>query len=249
MFSAAPSTSTSRRTRKPAADGSSLATPVVDAWALCAAPNASFTYTSASAASARAKSGSFDSSPGLKRRFSSISTPPGGRSRTREAASGPTQSGDSDTGRSNSSARRRATGATLSSFTTLPFGRPIWQQRTTLHPQATRYSIVGNEARMRESSDMSDLSEVKGTLKSTRTSTVLPSRCKSSSVVSLATVSRAGGLRSLSQDRGRPPARPARAPPAHLPCSFPRGPRRTASSPSRPAPRAARLHPQAPARA
>ena len=66
---------TSRSSSRPATAGlSSSATPAVEAWARCAAPKASFTYTSASAASSRASSGSFFVSPGSQRVFSSTST-------------------------------------------------------------------------------------------------------------------------------------------------------------------------------
>ena len=75
--SALPRYSTSSAIRKPAAASLTWCTmPSVDACARCADPNASFTYTSASEASAAANAGSFFSSSAWKRRFSSRITPP-----------------------------------------------------------------------------------------------------------------------------------------------------------------------------
>ncbi len=95
-----PSTSTSRCSNRPAADGKFFGGPTIEACALWAAPKASFTYASIPLTKCATKSGSFFSSPALNRRFSSRSTPGA------------------------NSARRRRTGS-IEYFTTgAPFGRP-----------------------------------------------------------------------------------------------------------------------------
>ena len=60
-----------------------------------------------------------------------------------------------------------------------PLGRPRWVQAVTVAPRSIRYSMVGRAARMRKSSvTMAGASAHgrRGTLKSTRTSTLAPSR-------------------------------------------------------------------------
>ena len=75
--------------RRPGRSGRTTAWTL--AWARCAAPKASLTYTSASAARPRASSSSSCVSPGSKRTFSSISTSPVAERRARGAStSGPT---------------------------------------------------------------------------------------------------------------------------------------------------------------
>ena len=72
---ARPRYSSSLAIRNPAADtGTNRVTPTVEACARWAAPNASFTKTSQSAASARLMASSFFSSPAWNRQFSSMST-------------------------------------------------------------------------------------------------------------------------------------------------------------------------------
>ena len=72
---ARPRYSSSFAIRKPAAaTGTNFVTPTVEAWARCAAPNASFTKTSQSPASARLMASSFFSSPAWNRQFSSMRT-------------------------------------------------------------------------------------------------------------------------------------------------------------------------------
>ena len=69
------STSTSRASNRPAADGSRPGGPTTDAWARWAVPNASLTYSSWPSTSRSTKLGSSASSPGSNRRFSSRVTP------------------------------------------------------------------------------------------------------------------------------------------------------------------------------
>ena len=96
-----------------------------DACARCAAPNASFTYRSAISASLAAKTGSFFSSSGWNRRFSSSTTwLPACAVATAFVASSPMQSEAKTTARPSSSDSRPATGFRLYSGATLPFGRP-----------------------------------------------------------------------------------------------------------------------------
>ena len=118
------STSTSCRSRLPAALGSTPGGPTMDACARCDAPNASLTYRSAVPVSAAAKPGSFSVSPGSKRRFSSMATAPAGRSATTCSTFGPTTAGASGTSAPSSSPSRRATGAIESRGSGTPFGPP-----------------------------------------------------------------------------------------------------------------------------
>ncbi len=106
-----------------------------DACARWLEPNASLTYALASAASSAANAGSFFSSSGWKRRFSSSTTlPPAAARSTAAFADGPTQSSANSTGRPSSSARRAATGRSVYSRFTLPFGRPRCEARITVAP-------------------------------------------------------------------------------------------------------------------
>src|SRR5207248_2103590 len=155
-------------------------TPAVEACARCAVPNASFTYTSAYDASFCASVGSFFSSPGSNRTFSSIDTPPGARAATVASADGPTTSFAHATDTPRISLKRFATGASPRSSTTFPSGRPRCETSMILALCSTRYSIVGSAARMRVSSRILPFSS--GTLKSTRTSTRLPSTSMSRTV-------------------------------------------------------------------
>ena len=105
------SVTTSRSSSSPAAAGRCWATPAVLACARCAAPNASFTYTSASPASSRASSASLSVSPGSQRVFSSTSTEPSSSSAALAFASGPITSAACCTGASINSASRADAGA------------------------------------------------------------------------------------------------------------------------------------------
>ena len=84
------------RPRAPAAarppTGRCSATPAVEAWARWAAPKASFTNASPSAARLCASAGSFFVSPGSQRVFSSTSTSPGSSASAFARASSPTTS-------------------------------------------------------------------------------------------------------------------------------------------------------------
>ncbi len=100
----------SRSIRSPATAGRYCAIPTVEAWARCAVPKASLTYSSPSAASCLAKSGSFFVSPGWKRTFSSRTISPSRIAFTAASTAGPTQSSRWRTGRPISSLRRCARG-------------------------------------------------------------------------------------------------------------------------------------------
>src|SRR2546427_2262045 len=181
-----PSATSSFSRSRPANAGSRCATPSVDACARCAVPNASFTYRSKPAASCFANAGSFRSSSGWKRTFSSITTSPGFIARTVFSTSGPTESGWSGTGRRRISARRFATGASVS-FASGPFGRPRCETSPTAAPAPRSARRVGSAARMRVSSATAPCSS--GTLKSTRTRTRFP-RTSASRMVRLSKVTR-----------------------------------------------------------
>jgi hypothetical protein len=58
------STSTSRASSRPAADGRNCGGPTIEAWPRWEAPNASLTYASKPSTSLATKSGEFASSPG-----------------------------------------------------------------------------------------------------------------------------------------------------------------------------------------
>ncbi len=172
--STADSVLTSRSSSSPAAcSGTSRATPSVDACARCAAPKASSTYTSASSASDCASEGSFLVSPGSYRTFSSSSKSPSPRAFTASETSAPTTAGATETGAPRSSPSRAPTGASDSDGSR-SFGRPRCETSTIRAPRRRSSSIVGSAARIRRSSATAPFSS--GTLKSTLTSTRLPSR-------------------------------------------------------------------------
>ena len=154
-------------------------------------PKASLTYTSPSLARPATKSSwifccsavSFLSgfflalsgmvSPALKRTFSSRATSPGLSAATKDSAAGPTTSlGPSLTGLPKSSPKRTAQGLRLPSGSKAPSGRPRWLISTSLPPWSSTCLMLGSAARIRRSSVI--LPPFKGTLKSTRMSTVLP---------------------------------------------------------------------------
>src|SRR6266850_5460312 len=181
-----PSARSSFSRSRPAYAGRTCATPSVDAWARCAVPNASFTKRSNPAASCFANAGSFASSSGWKRTFSSITTSPGSIARTAFSTLGPTESSSSGTSRLVISASRFATGAS-ESLASFPLGRPRCETRPSEAPPSIRALRVGRAARMRVSSATLPLSS--GTLKSTRTRTRFP-RTSASRMVRLSKVTR-----------------------------------------------------------
>src|SRR6266511_484200 len=182
--SALPRYSTSFWMRKPAAFSfTNFAMPAVEACARCAVPNASFTQTSASAASSFANPSSFFSSSGWNRRFSRSSTCPSLRSRTSFTTPSPTQSSARMTSLRSSSESRAAAGSSDSFWRSsgFPFGRPRCEARITRPRALIAYWIVGSAARMRASSVTRPCSS-SGTLKSTRMKTRLPARSRASMV-------------------------------------------------------------------
>ena len=92
LSNAPPMTSSSRATSRPETAGRKAATPAVEAWARWTVPKASETYSSAMEASSLAKEGSFFSSRGSKRRFSSNMIWPPCRAAALALASSPTMS-------------------------------------------------------------------------------------------------------------------------------------------------------------
>src|SRR6266511_4146907 len=182
--SALPRYSSSFWMRKPAAFSfTNFAMPAVEACARCAVPNASFTQTSASAASSFANPSSFFSSSGWNRRFSRSSTCPSLRSRTSFTTPSPTQSSARMTSLRSSSESRAAAGSSDSFWRSsgFPFGRPRCEARITRPRALIAYWIVGSAARMRASSVTRPCSS-SGTLKSTRMKTRLPARSSASMV-------------------------------------------------------------------
>src|SRR2546425_1129073 len=158
--------------KKPATAGlRRCATASVDACARCAEPNASFTYRSPRAANVLANSGSFFSSPGQKRVFSTRATPPRGSRRV--AATPVAGSAMNSTGAPSSVSRSRTICLSEYCGSGPPLGLPRCESSTTRAPFSRRYWIVGNDARRRVSS--LTLPFFSGTLKSTRTSARLPS--------------------------------------------------------------------------
>jgi hypothetical protein len=155
---ARPRYSSSRSISSPATAGlpcarMTVATPAVDACARCAAPNASFTNTSPSAAICSASAWSFFSSPGRKRVFSSSSTSPSYSIPTAVRASPPAVSRTKRTVRpSSSSSSRSATGLSDMDGSGLPLGRPKCAMRMTLAPCCSSASSVGSVLVMRVSS-------------------------------------------------------------------------------------------------
>src|SRR5690606_7312147 len=97
---------------------------------------------------------------------------PGLRASTTALAGAPMQSSAHATGFFSSAASGSTTGFRLISGTRLPFGRSKWASSTTFAPAFDSSSIVGSAARRRVSS--ATLPSSIGTLKSTRTSAVLP---------------------------------------------------------------------------
>src|SRR5256712_4716104 len=119
--------------KNPATAGlSRWATASVDACARCAEPNASFTYRSPRAAKVLASSGSFCSSPGQKRVFSTSATPPRGSRRvTVTPAAG---SGMNSTGAPSSRSRSGTTCFSENCGSGPPLGRPRCDSSTTRAP-------------------------------------------------------------------------------------------------------------------
>ena len=121
---APPMISSSRATSRPDTAGRKAATPAVEAWARCTVPKASETYSSAIEASSRANSGSFFSSRGSKRRFSSSMIWPPCRAAALALASSPTMSLAKMTSWLSSWLSRSATGRSVRLSFHCPLGLP-----------------------------------------------------------------------------------------------------------------------------
>mmetsp|Transcript_54701 Transcript_54701/g.168471 ORF Transcript_54701/g.168471 Transcript_54701/m.168471 type:complete len:393 (-) Transcript_54701:284-1462(-) len=159
-------------------------TPVMLAASRCAVPKASQTKMSAYPASTSAilvrARRSLELSAAWKRRFSSSSTSPFFILATSSCAL--RQSFAHPTGRPSSSSRRWRAGVSDMDGTTFPFGRPRWDIRIALPPDAMTRWIVRSVARMRLSSRTWPFWSI-GTLKSTRMRTRFPFTSRSSSVI------------------------------------------------------------------
>ena len=126
---------------------------------------------------------SFFSSPGWNRRFSSNKISLEAIWDTISETTGPIVSETLFTGCPKSMASRSPTGFKRSPSDTSPLGRPRCEHRTILLPWPIRYWIVGKVARSRWSyRAMPSIPWSMGTLKSTRTSTVLPATSSWSSL-------------------------------------------------------------------
>ena len=104
---------------------------------------------------------------------------------TASATTSPAEAGTKVTSKPPSSARRSATGFRLNAGSS-PLGRPRWLQTAAIAPVERIRSIVGSAIRIRKSSPTVPSSN--GTLRSDRTRTLDPSRSRSSSVNTSATV-------------------------------------------------------------
>ena len=177
---ARPSASSSASRRGPAAArGKRRAQASTEACARCAAPNASFTYSSPQAASAAANSGEFRVSPGWNRRFSSRTTSPG-RSSGGSALGSPAGPDSKPTALPRSSWSRSETGRRLSAESGTPRGRPRWEVTTTAAPISRAVRIAGRAARRRLSSATRPFA--RGAFRSVRRSSRRPRSSRSASV-------------------------------------------------------------------
>ena len=138
---------------------------------------------SASAARRRAISGSFSSSPGWKRVFSSIRTWPGSSLATASSATGPRQSSAKNTSSPSTSRMAAETGRSDIDSTLCPRGRSKWLTTMTLAPDLASSLIVGETRSMRLRSVMRPSRT--GTLRSTRSSTRLPRTSNPSMVLNI----------------------------------------------------------------
>ena len=125
------------------------ATPLVEAWARCAAPKASFTYTSAKRARRAANTGSLASSSAWNRTFSRTRISPSFNAAAAASAFSPTVSSTKATGRPIIWPSFAATGARLIEGSRLPSGRPRCAARMMRAPLETSSSRVGRVSLMR----------------------------------------------------------------------------------------------------
>ncbi len=149
--------------------------PTVEAWARWTVPNASSTNSSPRWASWLANPGSFASSPGWNRRFSSIRNSLFARRTDISIAFTPTASSASGTGCPSIALRRCTTGRSEKRGSRWPPGRPRWVRMMVRAPAARRWFSVGIASTIRRLSATPPRAS-SGTLKSTRTSTRRPLR-------------------------------------------------------------------------
>ena len=168
---ARPSASTSAASSGPAqAIGAKRAMACVVASARCAAPNASFTYTSHSDASRRASSSLSFFSPLLTRQFSSSTTCPG------RTSTPPSQSRTSGTviAEQFRQARRPPAPANRRASVPLRSAAPDARSPSRRLPQRSAIRMAGSEARIRVSSLIAPARPSNGTFRSERMNTRLP---------------------------------------------------------------------------
>ena len=135
---------------------------------------------------ALASSGSFFSSPGQKRVFSSTATSPGRRMPTVCATTGPAISGQNMTSRPSTADTAPTTMLSDCSELRAPLGRPKCASNSTFAPFAVSSLIVSTAARMRVSSVTAP--SCIGRLRSTRTRATLPVMSPRSSSVRKPTI-------------------------------------------------------------
>ena len=158
--------------KNPDTAGKYFVTPSVDACALCAVPNASFTNTSPNDANFFANSGSLSVSSLWNLTFSSNNTSPFFRFSALFLASSPITSSAIITSCPSNFDSSFATGFSENSGLNSPFGLPKCEHNTTLQFCSNKYFIVGKAATILLLSVIFLFSSI-GTLKSHLTSTFL----------------------------------------------------------------------------
>ena len=173
LFNASPRNFSSFSIKNPDTAGKYAATPAVLACALCAVPNASFTYISAKLASSLENSGSFSSSLLSNLTFSNSIASPSFILFTNSFALSPIISPANFTSFPNNLDSSFATGAKENSGFTCPFGLPKCEHKITLALLSNKYFIVSNAPTILLLSVIFRFSSC-GTLKSHLTSTFFP---------------------------------------------------------------------------
>ena len=173
LLIAFPKTVNSFSIKNPDTAGKYAAIPAVEACALCAAPNASFTYTSAIDANFFANSGSLSVSSLWNLTFSRSIISPSFKFAALFVASSPITSLAIITSLFSNLDNSFATGANENSGFTSPFGLPRCDANIILQFCSSKYFIVGNAATILVLSVMFCSLSI-GTLKSHLTNTFFP---------------------------------------------------------------------------
>ena len=181
LFIASPKHSNSFSIKNPETAGKNFATPAVEACALCAAPNASFTYTSAKLANSFANPSSLSVSSLWNLTFSNNITSPDFKLAAFVLASSPITSSAIITSLPNILDNSFATGFKENSGLNSPFGLPKCEQRIIAQSFSNKYFIVGIAAIILVVSVIFFSSSI-GTLKSHLTNTFFPFKSMSLTV-------------------------------------------------------------------